>query len=262
MRLVVEFSNIHIGGMELCRHSRAHGSASGLTPVFRGLRLENIGLSVIFATLNAKFRLTAVFCWFLLASAVAAGAEKENVSPIDTRTELQNIETLQAEFTQTKQIALLRHSVVITGELYMEKKNGRLAWHVASPIRYSCLITNQSLTQWDIDSNQQVTLSVDRYPWLKVLSQNLKDWFSGNFKNMSSGFTSETAGKNEMLMTPRPDNRIAEYIKSIKFYFADEGSSVSRVIFTEINGDTTDIIFKNIKINQPIPTEKWNVKPN
>ncbi|HBC86002.1 MAG TPA: hypothetical protein DCZ94_03520 [Lentisphaeria bacterium] len=210
-----------------------------------------------------RFRkLTAVFCWFLLASTPATSTEKENVSPIDKRTELQNIDTLQAEFTQTKQIALLRHSVVITGELYMEKKNGRLAWHIALPIRYSCVITDQSLTQWDIDSNQQVTLSVDRYPWLKVLSQNLKDWFSGNFKNMSSGFTSEIAGKNEMLMTPRPDNRIAEYIKSIKFHFADDSSSVSRVIFTEINGDTTDIIFKNIKINQAIPPEKWNVKPN
>jgi len=210
-----------------------------------------------------RFRkLTAVFCWFLLASTAATGAEKENVSPIDKRVDAKNIDTLQAEFTQTKQIALLRHSIVIAGELYMERKSGRLAWHVASPIRYSCLITDQSLTQWDIDSNQQVTLSVDRYPWLKVLSQNLKDWFSGNIQNMSSGFTTELAEKREMLMIPRPDNRIAEFIKSIKFHFTDDGSSVSRVIFTETNGDTTDILFKNIRINQPIPPEKWNVKPN
>ena len=211
-----------------------------------------------------RFReLTCVFFGLLLVSAalLTAGAEKD-VSFISIHPDLKNVDTLQAEFTQTKQIALLNHRVSITGDLCMEKKDGRMAWHVASPIRYSCVITNQSLTQWDIDSNQQVILSVDRYPWLKVLSQNLKDWFSGNFQNMSSGFTAEVSEKHEMIMTPRPDNRIAEFIKSIRFYFADDGSSVSRVIFTEINGDTTDIIFNNIKINHPIPPEKWNVKPN
>lgn len=208
-------------------------------------------------------KLTGVFCGLLLVSAALFTADaEEGVSLIKAHPDLKNIDTLQAEFTQTKQIALLNHRVIITGDLCMEKKDGRMAWHVASPIRYSCVITNQSLTQWDIDSNQQVTLSVDRYPWLKVLSQNLKDWFSGNFQNMSSGFTSELIGKREMIMTPRPDNRIAEFIKSIRFYFADDNSSVSRVIFTEINGDTTDIIFKGIKINHPIPPEKWNVKQN
>ncbi|MCX6986529.1 MAG: outer membrane lipoprotein carrier protein LolA [Lentisphaerae bacterium] len=210
-----------------------------------------------------RFRkLTVVFCGFLLVSVVVAGADSAEDPLINTHPDLKNIDTLQAEFTQTKQIALLNHRVVITGELCLEKNDGRMAWHVASPIRYSCVITKQSLTQWDIDSDQQVTLSVDRYTWLKVLSQNLKDWFSGNFQNMSSGFTAEIGDRREMLMTPRPDNRIAEFIKSIKFYFADDGSSVSQVIFTEINGDTTDITFNNIKINQPIPPEKWNVKPN
>ena len=210
-----------------------------------------------------RFRkLTVVSCGFLLVSVVVASAGAVEDSFINTHPDLKNIDTLQAEFTQTKQIALLNHRVVITGELCLEKNDGRMAWHVSSPIRYSCVITKQSLTQWDIDSDQQVTLSVDRYTWLKVLSQNLKDWFSGNSQNMSSGFTAEIRDKREMLMTPRPDNRIAEFIKSIKFYFSDDGSSVSQVIFTEINGDTTDIIFNNIKINQPIPQEKWNVKPN
>ncbi len=208
-------------------------------------------------------KLTGVFCGLLLFSVaiVASGAE-EDTSLIDTHRDLKDIDTLQAEFTQTKQIALLNHRVVITGELCLEKRNGRMAWHVASPIRYSCVITNQSLTQWDIDSNQQIILSVDRYPWLKVLSQNLKDWFSGNFQNMSSGFTVKAAENRKMLMTPRSDNRIAEYIKTIEFYFADAGSGISRVIFTEINSDTTEITFTNIKINQPIPPEKWTVKPN
>jgi hypothetical protein len=95
----------------------------------------------------------------------------------------------------------------------MEKGAGRLAWHVSSPIRYSCIITDKELTQWDVDSNQQVTLSADRYPWLKILSQNLKDWFSGNFQNMSSGFTAEAGANREMLMVPRPGNRISEFIK-------------------------------------------------
>ena len=210
-----------------------------------------------------RFRkLTGFSCGLLLVSIVLAAGTGEDFSLIDTRSGLKNIDTLQAEFTQTKQIALLNHRIVITGELCMDKKDGRMAWHVASPIRYSCVITNQSLTQWDIDSNQQITLSVDRYPWLKVLSQNLKDWFSGNFQDMSSGFTAEVAEGREMLMIPRPDNRIAEFIKSIRFYFAEDGSSVSRVIFTEVNGDTTEIAFANIKINQPIPPEKWNVKTN
>ncbi|MFA6293501.1 MAG: outer membrane lipoprotein carrier protein LolA [Victivallales bacterium] len=208
-------------------------------------------------------RLTGLFCGLLLlCTALAATGAEEGVSLIGAHSELQDIDTLQAAFTQTKKIALLNHSVVITGELCLEKTNGRMAWHVASPICYSCVITKQSLTQWDIDSNQQIVLSVDRYPWLKVLSQNLKDWFSGNFQNMSSGFTVKASENRKMLMTPRPDNRIAEYIRTIEFYFADGGPGISQVIFTEINGDTTEITFANIKINQPIPPEKWNVKPN
>jgi outer membrane lipoprotein-sorting protein len=209
-------------------------------------------------------KLTGFFRGFLLVCVVVviAADSKEAVSPIDTQIDLPDIATLQAEFTQTKQIALLRHRAVITGELYIEKKNGRMAWHVASPIRYSCVITNESLTQWDIDSNRQVTLSADRYPWLKVLSRNMEDWFSGNFRSMSSEFTAKAGGKHETLMTARPGSRIAEFIRSIEFHFSDDGSSISRVIFTEVNGDTTDIAFSNIRINQPIPAEKWKVKPN
>lgn len=54
--MVVEFSNIYPEALALGTEFAI--SASGLTPVFRGFRLENIGLPVNFATLNAKFRLT------------------------------------------------------------------------------------------------------------------------------------------------------------------------------------------------------------
>jgi outer membrane lipoprotein-sorting protein len=200
---------------------------------------------------------------FLLVSVVVVTVCAEDiVSPVAAQMDIPDITALQAEFIQTKHIALLRHRAVITGELCIEKENGRMAWHVASPIRYSCVITDESLTQWDIDSNQQITLSADRYPWLKILSRNMKDWFSGNFRSMSSEFTVKTDGKHEKIMTARPDSRIAEFIKSIEFHFSDDGSAISRVIFTEVNGDTTDIAFSNIRINQPIPAEKWKVKPN
>ena len=98
-------------------------------------------------------------------SCVAGEGAEEILQKI--RRKMGAVSTLQAEFVQKKRIASLKHTLMIRGELALDRK-GKMAWRVHSPMRYVCLIDGNSLTQWDEDSDSVLKLDVSKNPALQV----------------------------------------------------------------------------------------------
>ena len=69
-------------------------------------------------------------------------------------------ETVTAQFTQVKKLKAFRRPLTITGELCIDR-TGKFAWHVKTPVQYSCIIRDGKLMQWDAESGKTQTLSLD-----------------------------------------------------------------------------------------------------
>ncbi len=54
-------------------------------------------------------------------------------------------------------------------------------------------------------------------------------------------------------------SQLLKYIKQIELYFPKSQSTVSQVNMTEASGDTTNIVFKNTKINASIPASEFTL---
>lgn len=167
--------------------------------------------------------------------------------------------TLRSEFVQIKRLKAFRKPLKITGELCMDR-TGRFAWHVKTPIRYSCVIAEGKLRQWDADTGKILTLDVDSNPGLQYLARSLAGFFSGDFTELGKDFEAVSVSPDRLSgeMRPRQGVPAANFIRSIRFVFTDDTlSALRRVVIAESSGDETDIEFIASVRNQPVPEEKW-----
>lgn len=169
--------------------------------------------------------------------------------------------SLRTDFVQLKRLKAFRKPLKITGELCMDR-SGRFAWHVKTPIRYSCVIADGKLRQWDADTGKLLTLDVESNPGLQYLARSLAAFFSGDFGEMRKDFDAVSASPDVPCGEMRPKEGVpaASFIRNIRFFFEDSSlSALRRVVIAECSGDETDIEFLSSVRNQPIPEEKWRL---
>ncbi len=172
--------------------------------------------------------------------------------------------SLRTDFVQLKRLKAFRKPLKITGELCMDR-SGRFAWHVKTPIRYSCVIAEGKLRQWDADTGKTLTLDVDSNPGLQYLARSLAGFFSGDFTEMKKDFEAVSVSDDGLSGEMRPRNGVpaASFIRSIRFFFEDDSlTALRRVVIHECSGDETDIEFLSSVRNQPVPEEKWRPDGN
>lgn len=165
--------------------------------------------------------------------------------------------SVNANFKQVKKLKAFRMPLTITGELCMDR-TGKFAWHVYTPVRYSCIIRDGKLMQWDADTGKTYTLSLKSNAGLRYLAQSLRNYFSGNFMEMKKDFTPVAWTKDQYLvMQPKAGIPAATFIKEIRFRFSKDFRSLEQVKIQETTGDLADITFTEMKLNQSIPEAKW-----
>ena len=74
-----------------------------------------------------------------------------------------NFKSLKTDFVQEKDLAMFRKKIVLRGRIYMQKPS-MLAWHVDKPVKYSVVITDKAIRQWDEDTNKVQEMSLCKEP--------------------------------------------------------------------------------------------------
>ena len=165
--------------------------------------------------------------------------------------------SVNANFKQVKKLKAFVMPLTITGELCMDR-SGRFAWHVYTPVQYSCIIRDGKLMQWDADTGKTYTLSLKSNAGLRYLAHSLQNYFSGNFMEMKKDFTPTEWTKDQFLvMQPKKDIPAASFIKEIRFRFSKDFRSLEQIKIEETTGDLAEITFTEMKLNQAIPEAKW-----
>lgn len=172
-----------------------------------------------------------------------------------------DFKTLKTDFTQEKEMAMFKDKLVLKGRIYLEKPN-KVAWHVDSPLRYSVLITDKLIRQWDEDTNQVQEISLTKNPIFQNVLNQLTVWFSGDYSSLIEDNAVRIVKHDplEIEFLPLEKNITKKVIKSITITFRDDQKYLRQIRILEQSGDITTIHFTNTRLNAPLDKSDFEVK--
>jgi outer membrane lipoprotein carrier protein len=192
---------------------------------------------------------------FFAQNTAMSGAEaKAFVTKISSET--REIKTLQSDFTQTKKMDFLDKSIVTYGRMSLKMPN-ILSWKYTKPYQYSIIFKDNRIFINDQGKKSFVDAKSKTFEKINKLIVG-----SSNGKMFSDPEFTVTYFKNSNYniakFTPK-STQLLKYIKQIELSFPKSQTTVSQVNMTEASGDTTNIVFKNTKINAPIPASEFSL---
>jgi len=169
------------------------------------------------------------------------------------------VRSVQAEYRQTRLLRSLNFSLSIHG--HMAQEQGRhLLWATTSPMRSTCIFSEDSFQQWDAETGKVTSLSAADMPWLKVLFNCQKQWLSGDLDALATDFSIEPLDDHTLRLTPRRQE-FQLFFTQIEMRFRPSYDAIARLVFSEKNGDSMQMDFFNIRNNEPIPEQLWMLPP-
>lgn len=181
---------------------------------------------------------------------------------IDTLKKLEiamnSVSSVQSDYIETKKLALFTDAIVITGTMGLQK-NGFFAWHVEKPVKYAMIMKGNTITEWDEDTNRVITKSIGGSPFLSVISEKMKEWFSGKYISMMNEYKITIIQANPLIIKfiPFENNPASKMIKTVILEFSEKENYVKRITIEEQSSDSTEIEFLNTKLDEPIDDQMW-----
>lgn len=198
-----------------------------------------------------------------LKGGAAAASEASEIHDLLLQMEKQgsDFNSLKTDFVQEKNLAIFQNRIIIKGRIYIQK-SGKVAWHVDEPVRYSVLITDKFIRQWDEDTNRVQEISLSKNPMFRVVIDQLTAWFSGQYIRLLNDYDVSIINKQplEIEFRPRESSNVKKMIKAITIKFREDGRYLHKVQFNEVSGDSTAITFNNTVFNAPTDNADFEVK--
>jgi outer membrane lipoprotein-sorting protein len=174
----------------------------------------------------------------------------------ELRRKNEQVNSIQCEFTQTREVSILANPVSKTGTFYFVKPgNMLLAFHDGDFIKMT--------SQWfEMKTGSNVTTtSVTSNPMLRSLSSILSACVVGDFNKMSSGFAvSYKQQATEWVITLTPQRgKAASKISSIVISFDKRDMSLNELKMVEKSGDYTAYRFTKKQFNVAVDSKLFNV---
>lgn len=175
------------------------------------------------------------------------------------RQEQRKMDTLQAEFVQRQESAMLLEPEVSTGTFsYVAPESVR--WEYETPNPISVVIAGDEMTTWYRDLARAERLKVGRYSnqVLKYLGA------SGSFDTLMEYFQVRVRFPEaddepyRVELTPRYD-RIARRLSSMVLWVDRDRYLPVRLRYETPEGDVTEYEFRDLRVNAEVPAERFRL---
>ncbi len=188
-----------------------------------------------------------------------------DVHEVLTRLEKQmsSIQTLKTGFVQEKNLAVFEKNLVLKGTVFMQKP-ALLAWHVTEPLRYSLVINDEVVRQWDEETDRIQRIDLSKNVAFKTVLGQMKGWFSGTYSTLLGEYE-VTVLKGDGLalrFVPRSNSLAHNVILSVTIVLREDERYIHQIRIEEKGGDSTTLTFVDTLFNVPIDSTAWEVKPS
>ena len=207
----------------------------------------------------SRMTIVAVVCAALalpLAAAKVAdpGSLDEVIKKVQEQQRKTN--TLQADFRQEKELALLSKPEVSTGTFVYSKPNNVL-WSYDAPKRVQMLITNGKLTTFYPELNKAETLDVKRFEDRIFKYMGATGAIEELARYFDFTFTNKPSEPVYVLDLKPKTGAVAKRVQRIKLWIDKKSYLTKKIEYVEGDGDITRYEFTNIKVNQPVPQGRF-----
>ncbi len=208
--------------------------------------------------MSSRTLLAAVVCAALATTIPVRAAESVTLETVVRRIQAQQkkMQTLQAEFRQEKELALLSKPEISTGTFVYSRPNNVL-WTYEAPKRVQMVISGGVLTTWYPELGKAERIDVKRfedrifkYMGASGAIDELARYFDFTFTDSKS--------KPVYVLDLTPKNRaVSKRVQRIKLWIEKSTYLTSKIEYVEGDGDITRYEFTNIRINEPIPQSRF-----
>ncbi|SDE81540.1 LolA family protein [Epilithonimonas hungarica] len=205
---------------------------------------------------NIAFGAFLLISSFVFSQNTSMSSAEAKVFVTKVSSETKEIKTLQADFTQTKKMDFLDKSIVTYGKMSLKSPN-MLSWKYIKPYQYSIVFKENKIFINDQGKKSSVDAKSKTFEKINKLIVGSSNGQMFNDPEFSVSYF-KNANFNIAKFTPK-SAQLLKYIKQIELQFPKNESTVSQVNMTEASGDTTNIVFKNTKINAPISASEFSL---
>jgi outer membrane lipoprotein-sorting protein len=201
---------------------------------------------------------SAVACAALLAAGTLRAAEPVKLDTVIHKIQEQQKQmvTLQADFRQEKELALLAKPEVSTGTFVYSRPNNVL-WTYAAPRKVQMVIAGGVMTTWfpDLGKAEQIDVKrfedrIFKYMGASGAIDELARYFDFTFSDAKS--------KPVYLLDLTPKTRaVSKRVQRIKLWIDKRTYLTTKIEYVEGDGDVTRYEFSNIRINEPVPAGRF-----
>jgi len=166
--------------------------------------------------------------------------------------ESRKVQSIEAEFTQTKELKMLSKPISSVGRLYY-RRPAEFRWEYSAPIR-SVLIKNKhgiKRVTWR-GGKFEPEAETKLMPVQRVLDQ-LEQWLRGDF-SQSTVFQAKLVQGTPTRVELKPrEKSLAQYIQVVQVILSNTPGIVDGIEIWEGPDSVTRIKLKNVRLNQPLP---------
>jgi outer membrane lipoprotein-sorting protein len=228
-----------------------------------GHRNTGHGPGVCGGMLKSKV-IAAAFSTFVAVSPALAAAPKKP-APVSLETVVKKVQeqqkktrTIQADFRQEKELALLAKPEVSSGTFVFSKPNNVL-WSYSSPKRVQMLIAGGAMTTYYPDLLKAERVDVRRFEDRIFKYMGASGAIDELARYFDFTFT-DTSDKPTFVLDLTPKNRaVAKRVKRIKIWIDKTSYMTTKFEYVEGDGDVTRYEFTNLKVNQPVEQGRFTL---
>ncbi len=166
------------------------------------------------------------------------------------------VQTLEADFVQTKHLEILSHPLVSKGR-FAYRRPGDLRWEYASPLRSVLLATPNGVRRYVHREGRWVPDASAKVEAVGAVLAEMNLWIRGDFER-SKAFdaTLEPGSPARVKLAPK-DAAMKRYIARVVLELGAAPGVIGAVVIEEGPKASTRIEFSNVKRNQPIPDDRF-----
>jgi outer membrane lipoprotein-sorting protein len=172
-----------------------------------------------------------------------------------------DFKSMKTDFIQEKNLAVFKNKIVLKGRIYVQRPD-RVAWHVDRPVKYSVLITDRFIRQWDEDTDKVQEISLSGNPVFRIALKQMTAWFSGSFSSLTEEYNIRIVQQRPFIIEfmPKEKNFARKVIKSVTITFREDERYLSKITIRELSGDVTTISFENTILNIPLDERFFRIE--